>query len=153
MKIKQNTIYTLTRVPKPTHAKKKTKKKKSSISKLKKECDKLWSKIVRGTTPLCQWCGQRAAIHAHHIFTRQLITTRHVLLNGVALCGGCHMRAHQHSALFTDAIREEGLNLYTFGYAYLKDMAYARPIKMTVEDYEIRKAILLKAAEERNIKL
>lgn len=120
------------------------KKKKEKPSTTKKKCDTIWGQVVRKNQPLCLWCGKRAAIHAHHIFTRQCIPTRHVILNGAALCGGCHMRAHQHSALFTDFIRDK---MGVVAYIQLKSLAY-QPFEKA--DYQARKEVLLTLQEEQN---
>lgn len=93
-------------VPKPVR---KIRKKRhigqSPIKKLKKECDRVWSLIVRLKNPTCIWCKRRAAVNAHHIISRRYLPTRYVIENGAALCGGCHMTAHQRPDRFIPHIK------------------------------------------------
>lgn len=129
--------------------KKVPKQKRIPPSVLKHVCDLLWSLIVRKSTPLCQWCGLRAAIHAHHIFSRQCIPTRHALQNGVALCGGCHMKAHQHTILFIEHAKRVMLPRGQFD--LLREQAYEKYEEAA--DYAERKILLLAIAAQRNITL
>jgi hypothetical protein len=57
------------------------------------------------------------------------------------------MRAHQHAALFTDFVRER------MGPEYdsVKNLAYSKPEKMTVESYQQRKHALFVAANAWDI--
>ena len=54
-----------------------------------KRADKLWSMLVlsRG---MCQRCRVKPAVHPHHLVSRRYHATRWDLVNGAALCAGCH---------------------------------------------------------------
>ena len=71
--------------------------------KVKKECDTLWSKCVRLRDSKCRWCEKNDTRHAHHIFSRRYMATRHLMKNGLGLCGGCHMAMHE----FPERARDE----------------------------------------------
>lgn len=137
----------MTAVPKPEKRERgkkctTTRVKKFPAMVLKKLCDGIWAKIVKALNPSCIWCGKRAAIHAHHIFTRSLIPTRHVILNGASLCGGCHMKAHQHAALFVEFIRK---HLGPEIYENLMNLAYG---PYTKTDYGDRFRALMSMATQ-----
>ena len=68
-------------------------------------CDRLWSRLVRERDKgRCQRCGAPTEGHAHHaVMRRCYMNTRWNLVNGVYLCGVCHVGMHEnpaHSALF-----------------------------------------------------
>lgn len=71
-------------------------KKKSSTDKAKivKQCDTLWSKIVRARHPKCEWCGKPSTDAHHMVGRRRSAYLRHCLENGVALCASCHFNFH-----------------------------------------------------------
>jgi hypothetical protein len=119
----------MTQVPKPVRKKAAKKKAGPSISKLKKECDTLWSKIIRAMQPSCLWCGKRAAAHAHHIVPRRVGSTRYAILNGAALCSGCHEKAHS----------AEGRILFTKHLAKTNPVPYAELLQMSKEPTPYRK--------------
>ena len=67
------------------------KKDKWTLARYKKECDKLWSLIVRHNDgKKCIVCGSESYIQAHHLISRRCISYRHDLLNGVSLCPDHH---------------------------------------------------------------
>jgi hypothetical protein len=77
--------------------------------------DDLWADLVKERDAYtCQWptCGimyppgHRQGLHAHHIFRRTRMPTRHMLENGVALCFGHHMIAHADQLEFADMMRD-----------------------------------------------
>lgn len=74
----------------------KKRKKKTDRQKIMGKLDSLVSRITRNLNPTCEWCGKRPSAHAHHIFSRRYMATRHDLTNLIALCAGCHMRIHQY---------------------------------------------------------
>ena len=66
-----------------------------SISKLKKECWKLLSQVVRKEKPFCELCGRLTA-HAHHIIPRARGNCVYFLERNIAsLCASCHMSWHR----------------------------------------------------------
>src|SRR5512139_1112101 len=69
------------------------------------KADKLWSIYIRQRDKKCQWCKIKPAVDPHHIFTRSISVLRHDPCNGIGLCKGCHMQAHQHSIKFTEFVR------------------------------------------------
>lgn len=63
-----------------------------------KKLDKLWSKIIKERDRMCQVCGVKKYLNAHHIFSRVNRSTRWDLENGILLCPSCHNFNHNHSA-------------------------------------------------------
>lgn len=65
-----------------------------------KKADIEWAKQVKERDHYtCQRCGakhQSRGMHAAHIVSRRYKQTRHDLENGITLCFGCHMWAHQN---------------------------------------------------------
>lgn len=59
------------------------------IKKIKKECDDLWSKVVRARAGKCELCGGGNKLDAHHVHGRGL-AVRWDLANGIGLCYQCH---------------------------------------------------------------
>jgi hypothetical protein len=75
--------------------------------------DKLWADLVKERDLYtCQRCfiaypeGRRQGLHAHHIFGRSRKTTRHMIVNGVSLCFGCHMWAHSNPLEFHERMAD-----------------------------------------------
>jgi len=67
---------------------------KNEKKKLKRECDKIWYKIILTLHPRCEVCGEQA-IQAHHFFPKgNYDHLRYEIENGVGLCRGCHFRLH-----------------------------------------------------------
>lgn len=62
-------------------------------SNVKKECDLLFSKIVRNRG-VCDKCGNTTGLQCAHIISRNFSATRHDLDNALCLCSGCHMFWH-----------------------------------------------------------
>lgn len=64
--------------------------------------DRNWSRAVRERADFtCQRCGKQHAeksqgLHGAHIFSRGIKRTRHEVLNGLALCYGCHQYIDSH---------------------------------------------------------
>jgi hypothetical protein len=82
---------------------------KPNKSKLTKDCDRLWSIIVRQRDATCLYPGcNRQDLNAHHIFSRRNQSVRFDPENGVALCRGHHLFwAHSAYEEFRDAIIEK----------------------------------------------
>lgn len=55
-----------------------------------KKLDILWSKKVR-SVEICQLCGKKGVLHAHHIYSRRHYNTRWDIDNGICLCYRCHL--------------------------------------------------------------
>ena len=104
----------------------KTRNTKTPRQKLIKACDTLFSKIIRKQFPVCQKCGRNPSRHVHHIFTRRCMSVRYSQLNIVSICGGCHLKAHEHPELFRDfVVKQIGQKEYDA----LKALAYM-PVKL-----------------------
>jgi hypothetical protein len=79
-------------------------KAKPKRSKIIKDCDKLWSQIVRQRDGECviKDCHNESA-HAHHIFSRKNLSTRFDPKNGITLCYRHHIYfAHSDYEKFRD---------------------------------------------------
>ena len=76
----------------------KARKKQSERSKKKSLCDTLFSEAVRlRDESTCRYCGKTTKMaQAHHIFSRNHMSTRYDLDNGVTLCYYCHMMVAHH---------------------------------------------------------
>lgn len=85
------------------------KKNKPNKSKVTKECDKLWSLIVRQRDGKCLYPGcDKPNLNAHHIFSRRNHSVRWDVMNGVAVCTGHHLFwAHTCYEEFRDAVIEK----------------------------------------------
>jgi len=71
---------------------KKKRKKLRSLKAIKRECDKIYSIIVR-SVGYCQSCGtEEGKNDAHHIYERGRWGTRWDLRNGIRFCFLCHKR-------------------------------------------------------------
>jgi hypothetical protein len=75
--------------------------------------DKLWADLVKERDEwTCQRCqvfypvGRTQGLHAHHIFGRSRRTTRHMVENGISLCFGDHMWAHQNPLEFHEWMQD-----------------------------------------------
>ena len=65
------------------------------IKRLKKQCDDLWSEIVKLKAGyVCEKCGKGkpdVVLNSHHIITRKIYSTRWLIENGVCLCYRDHI--------------------------------------------------------------
>jgi len=84
----------------PKNPKRPRKQRKTSRAKLGRECDKLWSLLVR-RKGACEACGGTNVLQGAHGFSRRYRATRWVLLNGFCLCRGCHV-TYTHDPLGWD---------------------------------------------------
>lgn len=69
-------------------------KRKGKRASIARECDRLWSLIVR-SKGYCEGCGKSGSacvLQGAHGFSRRYRATRWNLLNGFALCSGDHVR-------------------------------------------------------------
>lgn len=69
-----------------------TKKSIKDVEKKERDrLDKEWSLLVRAEfNNQCAICGTNRYIHAHHIFPREWKWSRHLDINGIALCAKHH---------------------------------------------------------------
>ena len=59
-----------------------------------------WSKEVKKKN-ICEKCGSKDNLHAHHIFSWQdNVTSRIDLSNGICLCKKCHAEAHKYERAY-----------------------------------------------------
>lgn len=80
------------------------KKRGQDRKRLEKECDELWSTLIRLRDGRCQFCmkvTEFKKLFAHHIWTRTSRAGRWNESNGVTLCWRCHHHvAHQMYEVF-----------------------------------------------------
>jgi hypothetical protein len=113
-------------------------KAKPKRSKVIKDCDILWSKVVRqrdGNECVIEGCHADSC-HAHHIFSRKNISVRWDVKNGISLCYRHHFHwAHRDYEQFRDfCISWMG----PYEFAKLKDKAKLIQSWKTDELVEIR---------------
>jgi hypothetical protein len=113
-------------------------KAKPKRSKIIKDCDKLWSKVVRqrdGNECVIEGCHADSC-HAHHIFSRKNISVRFDISNGISLCFKHHFYfAHTEYEKFRDFVIEW---MGTIEFAKLKEKANLIQSWKTDELMEIR---------------
>lgn len=102
------------------------------------ELDSLWGRLVRAKGR-CEVCGKTDGLQAAHGFSRRYGGTRWVLLNGFALCNGCHVR-FTHDPLGWDAILRERWGEAPYEELRRLALSGGRP------DYELTYATLVEAA-------
>jgi hypothetical protein len=54
----------------------------------------------------CERCGKTEQLQCCHIFSRRYSKLRHLPLNLLCLCAGCHFWAHSNPILFSEFCRE-----------------------------------------------
>lgn len=112
------------------------------ISKLKKECDSLWSKAVRlRDKGKCVLCGSDSHCQAHHWYhTRaQGNSTRWNINNGITLCYTCHLyKVHSGAAYYMNQAKDAAIRI--IGQEALKELDKPETMtKYTEQDFiEIR---------------
>jgi len=79
-------------------------------------CDKIWSIIIRERN-YCYMCNKiKENYHAHHIFSRNSLSTRFDIDNGICLCPICHYKIHSDSTesynLINKLIKDNGQEWY-----------------------------------------
>lgn len=74
-------------------------KAKKSKKKLAKECDKLWSELIKMRAGnVCEKCGRAKTLNSHHVYSRSNKSVRWDVDNGCCLCAGCHALSSTFSA-------------------------------------------------------
>ena len=100
---------------KPKIVKPKTVPKAKRLSKLRKECDKLWSEAVRARDGnKCVLCGSASHCQAHHwCHTKaQGNATRWDISNGITLCYTCHLyKVHSGAAYYMDMAKNTAIRI------------------------------------------
>jgi len=65
----------------------------------KKKCDQLIKELCfKRDQHRCCYCGSEKYINAHHLITRNQLSTRWILLNLITLCAKCHKFSNTFSA-------------------------------------------------------
>lgn len=83
-------------------------RRKRSIATIKRECKKLWGKVILERNPVCIVCRRATATQPHHIFPRSRYRHLHYdLRNGAALCVGDHYRIHHDPVIPVLRLKEE----------------------------------------------
>lgn len=99
----------------PKEKKVKTVPKAKRLSKLRKECDKLWSEAVRTRDGnKCVLCGSNSHCQAHHwCHTKaQGNATRWDINNGITLCYTCHLyKVHSGAAYYMDMAKNAAIRI------------------------------------------
>ena len=76
---------------------------KRTKTSLRKECDKLWSLVIRAKGA-CEVCANPYYLNAHHIVGRKVMALRYDFRNGACLCAGHHrlnnISAHEDPVWF-----------------------------------------------------
>jgi hypothetical protein len=54
----------------------------------------------------CERCGKTEQLQCCHIFSRRYSKMRHLPLNLLCLCAGCHFWSHHNPVLFTLWVKE-----------------------------------------------
>jgi hypothetical protein len=76
---------------------------KPKLKPLKKRLDTLWAKKVK-EKEICEICGRKKFLNAHHIVGRRSLNLRWDVRNGCCLCPLCHQfgqnSAHQNPIFF-----------------------------------------------------
>ena len=72
-----------------------TKPKKINKTRLKRQADTLFARIVR-QDGACRKCGKTTQLQCAHIISRSYHSTRWSLDNAMCLCQGCHMYFTHH---------------------------------------------------------
>lgn len=110
------------------------------MKKIIKECDELWSKLVKKRAGnQCERCGTLKELQSHHIIPRIHFILRHDPVNGVCLCKRHHLYwAHKDATGFSEWIEA------------LRDMAYLKLRRHQIfkGDYELVKLKLLQELGE-----
>ncbi len=79
--------------------KKKIKKEKSAKKKVKLNKDKDWSYQVKERDNFrCVYCNSTLNLNSHHIYSRNNLTTRYDIDNGITLCAKHHTFSNEFSA-------------------------------------------------------
>jgi len=80
--------------------------------------DKIWAKEVRDRDKVCQVCGGKGRLQAHHIIPRAYKETRHNMLNGILLCyphhKGKYISAHQNCLWFVNFLKTKKPEVYDY---------------------------------------
>lgn len=79
----------------------------------KKKADTLWSQVVR-QRGICERCGKKGVLNAHHITSRANHSLRYDLKNGLALCVGCHFWIHQNLVLGAEWLKHDRPEIYKY---------------------------------------
>ena len=56
----------------------------------RRKLDMEWREAVVARDRVCVICGEPDKPNAHHIIPREVKSLRHDVMNGIALCSGCH---------------------------------------------------------------
>lgn len=83
-----------------SEANRKKQKKKTSVKKKERNLnDTAWSLSVKQRDGFkCVYCGATTYLNSHHIFSRNNLTTRYDLDNGITLCAKHHTFSKEFSA-------------------------------------------------------
>lgn len=103
--------------------KKAKKKKKPGV----KECDRLFSLVVRADRKMCERCATRERLQCAHIVSRRYRATRFTEANAFCLCAGCHHWGHMNPLEFEDFVAT------IRGLSYLLEMKHEAKKRVTMD--------------------
>ena len=120
-------------------------RKDSKLKRLRRRADALWQRCIVGTWHgHCARCQSTWQVAGHHLVPRRFQATRHDLMNGVCLCGTCHVWADEHPVAFLEWIRVA----YPHRYAWLQANKHPDMFRSTEERLQARVERLLEYMEE-----
>jgi hypothetical protein len=124
-----------------------TKDTKIKLKPLKKRLDALWAKKVK-EKEICEICGRKKFLNAHHIVGRRSLNLRWDLRNGCCLCPLCHQfgqnSVHQNPMKFFLWMRKHRQD----DYAYLREKIKEPPSPVKIKDLLAIELILKNMNEE-----
>jgi hypothetical protein len=98
---------------------------------IKKQCDNLWSKLVKEKALLkCEYCGRTTTLNSHHVIGRSSHKFRYDLRNGCCLCALHHVfgnqSAHKNAIWFSEFFK----SIRPDDWKYLKEHQNDPPVKL-----------------------
>ena len=82
--------------------------KRSNLTKLKKEADRLFSIFIRNRDKICRKCKKAKASQCAHIFSRSNLSVRYDEMNALGFCFYCHLIwSHREPVEFTQWVESE----------------------------------------------
>ncbi len=109
----------------------------------KRECDRLFSLIVRARTKLCERCHKAKPLDCAHVVGRSNQGLRHDFLNACALCRDCHK--YLGSASLTKPSRMRTFYCRKYGmeaWLVLRALALAPPKKFSSATLDVLRSAL-----------
>jgi len=97
--------------------KKKTKKPKKLFNTKKKECDFLWSTLIKARAGfVSELCGSEGSLQSHHIIGKRNLSLRYSILNGFCCLAGEHnyfLHGDNPNSVVMTMKEKKGSSIYT----------------------------------------